>query len=115
MGKYKINELLEEGNKSLSALANFIGVELTALKYNLEHDKVSFEQLEVIAHALEVNVSDLFNENFEETEINGKVKNGNKTYDFVAFLNELVQECNMEHDCIIKKNKQLKNPLIIRR
>jgi transcriptional regulator with XRE-family HTH domain len=102
MGKYKINELLKERNLSISELADYISVDHATLKYNLEHDKVSVKHLVAIANALIVDVSDLFNENYQEPEINGTVINGNKTYDFsnindlAAYIDELAKNCNIK-------------------
>jgi len=102
MGKYKINELLNERNLSISELADYISVDHATLKYNLQQNKVSFEQLDAIAHALRVVKSDLFNDNYEETENSFTVKNANKTYgfssvkDFVAYINRIAKNCNIE-------------------
>lgn len=99
-----VEDKLKELNISFSKLADYIQIPRTTLIYNLQNDKINLSYLKKIATALECSVSDLIPDEVEKVKIDGLCIYKNISYDlgdlndFMAFIEMLVIECNIQSD-----------------
>jgi DNA-binding XRE family transcriptional regulator len=111
MIKKKIDELLKKNGMTFGSLADKIGVKRTTLLYHLSNSKIPLKYIIQIAKVFEVEYADMFEEN--EVDIRGFIKYKNDYYDlnyindFVAFIDILAKDCNVETDLFYEPENEI--------